>query len=615
MAAHMQYNEPPKGIQELIHSLEEGSGRVWLQRFIVLLITLIALGLYHVDGVKNLSAVEAMDQAQLGRSLAEGRGFTTQIIRPLSLHLQTPRATQAGTDPRLLIRAAHPDISNPPLYPAALGLLFKVLPDRWVYGVEAGPRRRPPAEVALGCFNFAGFLCLVFALYQVGRRWFEVSIGVMAVVVFAGSKLNWDFAFSGLPTVWLGLLCLAVAAVAMRIGGAADPDAEGRPRIVTFRYGVWSAVLGGLLGVGFLVSYSFGFLVLPVAICVGWWAPSEARVRTVGCLLLAFLLLATPWMARNYLRSGLPLGIATLAPLAGTPAFTEDQLERSQNPDLSRVRLAEVLAKVLSNSHHILSNDVPRMFGNWFGAFLLVGLLLPMGDARMNRFRWLLLSMLLALVPAQALIQTHLATLSPYLNSENLLAWFVPLAGLYAAVVFRWALDSFDFPFPLARWMALVVPMGLCLMPFVISLLPPRQPVMANPPYYLPVIRQLLGYLPPGAMVLSDMPAAVAWYGHLDSMPLTLRAGQDPKEDFYQIHDFQRPFNALLLTPLTCDQLWHSKLLNDPDAVWGRFYMDYLLRQGNIPSGFPLKFAFGDRYPENGYLLVADRPYWRETRK
>jgi hypothetical protein len=149
----------------------------------------------------------------------------------------------------------------------------------------------------------------------------------------------------------------------------------------------------------------------------------------------------------------------------------------------------------------------------------------------------------------------------------------------------------------------------------VISLLPPRQPVISNPSYYLPVIRQLLGYLPAGAMVLSDMPAAVAWYGHLDSMPLTLRAGLDPKEDFYQIHDFQRPFNALLLTSLTCDQLWHSKLMNDSDAVWGRFYMDFLLRQGNIPSGFPMKFAFGDRYAENGYLFIADRPYWRESRK
>ena len=611
----MQYNEPPKGIQEFIHSLEEGQGRVWLQRFIVLLLTLIVLGLYHIDGVRNFSTFEAMDLAQVGRSLSEGRGFSTQILRPLSFQLQTPRAQAQGRDPRQLLLAAHPDITNPPVYPLMLGALFKVLPERWLYGVEAGPRRRPPAEVAVGCLNFAGFLALALLLFQVGRRWFDASIGVMAVVIFVGSKLNWDFAFSGLPTVWLGLLCVVVGMMALHIGGATDPDAEGRPSRGSFRYGAWSAALGALLGFGFLVSYSFGFLVFPIGVCVGWWVPATVRLRTVGCLLLAFALVAAPWVTRNCLRSGLPMGTATLAPVAGTPAFGEDRLERSQSPEFSRVRPSEVLAKVLNHAQFILSNDVPRMFGNWFGAFLLVGLLLPMGDARMNRFRWLLLTSLLVLVLAQALIQTHLSTQSPFLNSENLLAWFVPLAGLYAAVVFRWALDSFDFPYPLARWFALVVPLALCLMPFLVSLLPPRLPVMASPPYYLPVLRQLIGYLPPGALVLSDMPAAVAWYGHLDAMPLTLRAGEDPKEDFYRIHDFQRPVNALLLTPLTCDQLWHSKLLNDPDAVWGRFYMDYLLRQGNIPTGFPLRFVFGDRYPENGYLLIADRPYWREVRK
>ena len=94
MDVHMQYNEPPKGIQELIHSLEEGQGRVWLQRFIVLLLTLIVLGLYHIDGVRNFSTSEAMDLAQVGRSLSEGRGFSTQIIRPVSLHLQTPQAQE-----------------------------------------------------------------------------------------------------------------------------------------------------------------------------------------------------------------------------------------------------------------------------------------------------------------------------------------------------------------------------------------------------------------------------------------------------------------------------------------------------------------------------------------
>ena len=218
----MQYNEPPKGIQELIHSLEEGQGRVWLQRFIVLLLTLIVLGLYHIDGVRNFSTSEAMDLAQVGRSLSEGRGFSTQVIRPVSLHLQTPQVQEQGRDPRQLLMAAHPDISHPPVYPLMLGALFEVLPDRWVYGVEAGPKRRPPAEVAVGALNFAGFLALAFLLFQVGRRWFEVSIGVMAVIVFVGSKLNWDFAFSGLPTVWLGLLCVAVGMVALHLGGAAD---------------------------------------------------------------------------------------------------------------------------------------------------------------------------------------------------------------------------------------------------------------------------------------------------------------------------------------------------------------------------------------------------------
>lgn len=72
---------------------------MWVQRLIVLLLAIIALGLYHIDGVKNFGTVEAMDLAQLGRSLSEGRGFTTQIIRPLSLHLQSAKAVEQGRIP------------------------------------------------------------------------------------------------------------------------------------------------------------------------------------------------------------------------------------------------------------------------------------------------------------------------------------------------------------------------------------------------------------------------------------------------------------------------------------------------------------------------------------
>jgi hypothetical protein len=215
-------------------------------------------------------------------------------------------------------------------------------------------------------------------------------------------------------------------------------------------------------------------------------------------------------------------------------------------------------------------------------------------------------------VPTQAVVRTHLSSLSPGLNAENLLAWFAPAGFLFAAAMFRRVMNFFEFPFPLARMLTQAGAIGLCSLPLLVSLLPPRPPVMASPPYYVPAIRQLCGYLPQGSLVTSDMPWAVSWYCGLECVSLPLRVGQEPREDFFRIHDFQRPFAAMLLTPLTCDVPWRSELLSGEDAVWGRFYMDFILRSQNIPSGFPLKYAFGDGYPYAGYLFLADRPYWRE---
>jgi hypothetical protein len=36
---------------------------------------------------KNLSTIEGMDAAQVGRNFAEGKGFTTEFIRPFSMYL------------------------------------------------------------------------------------------------------------------------------------------------------------------------------------------------------------------------------------------------------------------------------------------------------------------------------------------------------------------------------------------------------------------------------------------------------------------------------------------------------------------------------------------------
>ena len=51
--------------------------------------------------------------------------------------------------------------------------------------------------------------------------------------------------------------------------------------------------------------------------------------------------------------------------------------------------------------------------------------------------------------------------------------------------------------------------------------------------------------------MMSDIPWAVAWYGNRSCLGLTL----DVKKEFFAIHDFQKPIQALYLTQSTLDKL------------------------------------------------------------
>src|SRR6267154_5425879 len=126
---------PSERIQWLIHKLEVGAGSRYL-RYFALIVGVVALGfLYDLRAYRNLATPEAMDTAQLARNVSEGKGYTTLFLRPFSLYLVQQQAaaknpaagTNAPPDPARIL-AAHPDISNPPVYPLVLAGLMKVLP-------------------------------------------------------------------------------------------------------------------------------------------------------------------------------------------------------------------------------------------------------------------------------------------------------------------------------------------------------------------------------------------------------------------------------------------------------------------------------------------------------
>ena len=74
-------------LQRIIHVLEVGTGSRMVRTLMVGMIVL-TLGLcYDLREFRNFSTPEAMESAQLARNIAEGRGYVTDFVRPLSLFL------------------------------------------------------------------------------------------------------------------------------------------------------------------------------------------------------------------------------------------------------------------------------------------------------------------------------------------------------------------------------------------------------------------------------------------------------------------------------------------------------------------------------------------------
>ena len=66
-----------------------------------------------------------METAQLARNLSEGRGYTTDSIRPLALYYLENAAMNRVSRSKILAQPV-PDLSNAPIYPVLLAGLMKV---------------------------------------------------------------------------------------------------------------------------------------------------------------------------------------------------------------------------------------------------------------------------------------------------------------------------------------------------------------------------------------------------------------------------------------------------------------------------------------------------------
>lgn len=594
-------------IQELIHKFEEGEGARQIKIVAVILGLFALTAIYNLREFRNFLAPEAMEAAQLGRNIAEGKGFNTGVIRPLGIYMLEKQKGAMGAN---VYKDAFPDITNPPLYPVVLAGLMKVLPfDYSIDATQQFSRHQPDFLIAL--FNECFLFLAVWLTFRLARRLFDNAVAWMAAIVMLGSDLLWRFSMSGLPTMMLICLLLAIVSRMVRMEQAVREESEPEGAKKSQAWFLGGAVfIGILLGLGALTRYSFAFLVLPVTVYFLLFM-GQRRFATVLLLLLAFGVLLAPWLVRNYNVCGHWFGTSSYAIFQDSMIYPGNALERSLRPNpitIEGIHFGEVARKFLVNANHIMQHDLPRMGGSWLSAFFLAGLLVPFRNASLSRLRVFVLTCLPVLIVAQALGKTWLAGMSPDINSENLLVFLSPLVFCFGAALFFMLLDQLELPFPQARAWIIALSGVLACAPMGFSFLPPKTPTLSYPPYYPWLIQHTSNFMKDKELIMSDMPWAVAWYGRRNSVWLTLT----PQEDFLAINDFQQPVKGLFLTHLTLDQRFLTGLVKGDDFKWGRFVLD-ITSAGKAPPGFPLSYAWSGALPYS--LFMSDWERWTAPKR
>jgi len=595
-------------IQSAVFQIEMGRGKRIIQWVLLVLLSAVLALLYTFWQFHGFNKRETMDMAQLARNVARGQGFTTYLIRPLSLwqleqhgwSIQDKAARE-----RLILK--HPDIYNPPLYPLMLAGVFKVLPERW-FTYDAAERKFYP-ELAVIVFDQLCLLASILLVFLWAQRLFDRRVAITSGWLMLFSDTLWSYSVSGLPINLLILLfllavyCLFLADGKLNVTEpAADAEAGTPPTRVTG--GVSALVIASavLLGLCFLTRYLAGFFLIPMAIYVARIFRRRAAALWAGVYVAVFVAVITPWLVRNYQISGSTLGIAQYELINRTGSFHGETLQRTYKPDLTGAySIRMLMGKFLSNARQNLLTNL-RFIGTDFLIFFFgVGLMYGFRRPDVARLRRVMLGVIAMALFAMSLIGSDPERTGPEVGGGNLLVLVLPIIMIYGTTFFYLLLDRIRFRLKLTRGVAVGAFVALNIAAMIFTWSPPHaSSVYAYPPYIPPVTRAVAADFETNALACSDLPWAMAWDGerHTVWLPMTV-------DDFNEINDFVAPtgFQYMMLTPYLIDERPQTEVAKGEYKGWASFL------RGQLPSNFPLK-AYSPLPPDNDQVLLADRIRW-----
>lgn len=584
----------PRTAQEFIHWLELGAGAPWIRLAAVLIGTLVLSLLVAWKQFHGPVSERTLTQADVGRQLARGEGFSTLVNYPQTSAFL--RARGVRFDPA----RPYPELHQAPLYPLVIAGALRVLPAATRAGLFAKPPEPPDgfaADYFLLGLNLVLLWIAAWLTFTLACRLFGPPAGWLAALALLLSVSIWQqtVVLNGTPLLMvLGLLAFHAW---LRVEETAD--APGRARLF------WPAALGCGCGLLFLADYPAGMLVIVALVYAGWRFVDRGRATALAFIGVSFVLVVGPWLIRNFALTGSPVALAwqDIALKAGDttaePATIRATLSDAA-PDLSLNKLGN---KILTTLQETVKNRLWSGGAFWFAALFAVGWLYGFRAPAVNRMRWVFTAALALLLLSQAALDSG--------EGERLVAtWCAPLIIVFGAGFFFVLLSSNAVlgAWPRLAAFALLLLQGL---PLIHDALEPRRIHFQYPPYFPALFSGMKQELTRRDAVgrfglMADVPAGVAWYGQARVW------AQPPKlRDFYAI-TLEQPIGELLLTPRTLDRPFFSELNARPalpgalSAVpnrfgeWGEIYAGLLT--GQIPREFPI--GAPQKLAENLYVLL-----------
>jgi hypothetical protein len=477
------------------------------------------------QGLNVSDAITTLDLAQVARRVAQGEGITTGFIRPVSLRFH----------PDYL---HHPELTHPPLYILVLAGAFRLFSAR---------------DLTVTGVSIVFFWALVPWLWFWGRKIFDDLTASLAVLLYCLNPILLRISINGSPVPFLAFLLFLLFYLLYR--------GRGDSRLIP-------AAAGAVIGLAYLTRYSCGLWLFPA----GFFLAGEGRdhrLRRLAYLTAGALLVALPWLIRNWV-------------VVGGPFFTLDGFKPSMFSDprpgyiLWRGFSAQSLI-VPQRGYFLLKKfllglresylRVLLLTGNFASVFALLSALHRFPNRKFDRLKYAFFMMLI-------LECGYLSLFSPAGQGT---AVFIPGASLLAAAFLLHLLSRFEGRRAvLARTGLAIFFLLLVSIPISDKLGPRGFPRLRL--YSVENIREVAAAVPPGEILVSDVPWALSWYGGVNALWLPFRL-----EDYEEIRLYREPKVAgLFLTPFYGGDFFQPEEIS---PVWLRVY-----ETGWIPGGWGLEY-------------------------